>query len=896
MRAVKKKVKNKLKPKIKKKLVNHIFSIILPITDSNLKYISDSIESLLYQSYKNWELCICVVGNVDEASVNLIKKYSKKSKKVKVTFNKKGKGIGFACNQALKLAKGDYIGYLEPNDILLRQCFREFADAVNEYSTPDVLYCNEAMIIPKKENLVACTVKPHWSPDHLLTTNYMGNLTVISRKILEKVGGFSEDVDGAHLHDLFLKISEATSKIYPIKKVLYNYRIEEKHIDDPWAFENGEQAVRNALKRRGLKGRVKYDWINNCYRIKYHIVKKPLVSIIIPFRDKYSVLKTCLDSIDELTSYTNYEIILVDNQSSEKQTLNYLNVLGRDKKYTILKYDKKFNFSAINNFAVKHARGKYLLFLNNDIRVESEDWIQEMLGICQQDHVGAVGSKLVFPNGKIQHAGVYMQKEPKIGVEFLHVLLNEGPKINSNGERIRDCVFNYTAVTAACMMMRKSVFKTLNGFDEKLNIFFNDTDLCIKALEHSLSIAYTPYARLTHFEGVTRFGGSEDHVVNELQYMKRKWLSKFDFDPFYSPDLHKKFSILMPLIDCDKNQIEESIKSCLNQSYSNWELCIGIPKKTNKTIFKIIGDLKRLEPRIKTIEVNGEITLGKVLNWSLNLASGDFIGVLGANDVLVNDCLKRIIRRIRLYPDAQFLYTNESKITAKTDLIFETTKKPEWAPDNLLVSDYIGRFSVIESAIVRDCGGYDENIGDACEYDLYLKATERTHKVYLVAEILYYRRCKNVSEKIFLKNNPNLLKSRKTSVEYALKRRALKAKVVFDWKNLVFRNHYEVRNNPLVSIVIPFRDKYDVLKMCLDSIKKMTTFKRYEIILVNNQSTEPKILKYLKKLSKLKQYKIVDYDSHFNYAAINNEAVKYCKGDFLLFLNNDVEIVNRNWI
>jgi len=503
----------------------------MPTYNSDIKYLEQAINSCVQQEYGCWELCICDDGSTDKSVTDKIREWCAKDARIRAVFAEKNEGVGAASNHALKICDGEYVGFLDDDDILDKSCLMEVVRVLMQNPDAKVVYSDETIIDTVTNRMIRVIRKPDFSPDRLLNTNYINHFTVVEKKVLDECGGFDPTLSGAQDHDILLKISEKTDKFYHIPKFLYFLRqdsnyVAGKNMAKSRAFEAGLRAVRNALERRGLQGTVKLDKKSFLYRVKYILAKQPKVSIIIPFKDKPSLLKRCLESIFKRTSYRNIEIVLVDNKSTSPTLLRYLKSQMSDSRMRVIQYNKPFNYATINNDAARVAGGEYLLFLNNDTEVISPHWIEEMLGICQQRHVGVVGAKLLFPTKKVQHAGVSMVKVRDI-LQFYNI--SDDP---DNGDEI---VKNCIAVTGACMMVKRETFEKVGGFDEKLGVFFNDTDFCLSAREKGYFVAYTPYAKLIHYEGSSR-GAAEDRLMKENSgYISLKWGDKLSEDTYHNP-------------------------------------------------------------------------------------------------------------------------------------------------------------------------------------------------------------------------------------------------------------------------------------------------------------------------------------------------------------------------
>ncbi len=504
-------------------------SIVMPVYETDPKFLSEAIQSVINQSYKNWELCIVDDGSKKEHVKPILEEYRRKEPRIKVSHLTKNSGIANASNEALSMATGEFVGFLDHDDVLHEDALILVVKYLSGNPDIDFVYTDEDKIDGDCRSQPF--FKPDWSPDLLMSMNYIPHFCVYRRALLTKVGGFREGFEGSQDYDLVLRVTEETKKIVHIPKVLYSWRISKTSSAlslsaKPLATVSAQKALSDALLRRGIKGEV-LPAFNNWYRIKYVIDIEPLVSIIIITHDNFEFLQQCIESVESKTTYKNYEIIIVDHNSKEKTALNYLASI----KHKVIRTEEDFNFAKLNNEAAKHARGSLLLFLNNDIIVSEPNWLTEMVSIASnRADVGVVGAKLLHPDGRIQHAGVILGVGGSAGHAFRNILNNE-PGYFGFPHLIRNC----SAVTAACMLVKKEIFDRVNGFDEKLKVGGNDVDLCLRIHDLGFLIVYTPYAALYHYEGATRKG---QFPLSDYGYFTRKCDVKIkQGDPYYNPNL-----------------------------------------------------------------------------------------------------------------------------------------------------------------------------------------------------------------------------------------------------------------------------------------------------------------------------------------------------------------------
>jgi len=510
-------------------------SIVVPVFNPEKDMLVSMIESVVNQSYDNWELCIAD-GNSELPYVkDILKKYAKNDKRIKVTFLDRNYNISGNSNYALQMAEGEFIGFLDHDDELAPFALYEVVKAINKYNNDvDIIYSDEDKISPSGKRCYPF-FKPDWSIELFLCVNYLCHFLVIKKSIIEKIGGFRDGYNGAQDYDLLLRCISETKKIIHIPMILYHWRMHKTStaldiFSKPSAHKSGKKALKDYLNRNNILAEV-YDTKNRTnYRVKYKIVDNPMVSIIIPFKDKYSLLKKCITSIIQKSSYKNFELILVSNNTKEQILLEYIKNLKKYSFIKVLYYNEKFNYSRINNFAVKEAKGDILLFLNNDVEVITEDWMESMLEHAQRKEIGAVGCKLLYPNNRIQHAGVIVGLTGFAGHVFSGLPDSAYTYFGSV-----NFVRNYLAVTGACMMTRKEIFLQLGGFNEEFVLCGSDVEFCLRLIDKGYRIVYTPYAVLYHYESATR--GSkipvEDFKISKKYY--EKYLNYGD--PFYNKNL-----------------------------------------------------------------------------------------------------------------------------------------------------------------------------------------------------------------------------------------------------------------------------------------------------------------------------------------------------------------------
>lgn len=520
---------------------NVLISVAVPVYHTGELFLRQMIESVMDQSYKNWELCIVNAGPDDEKVREILNEYAEKDRRIRVRELAENEGIGKNTNRAFEMAEGEYVALLDHDDLLAPDALFEVACAI-ERSHPDIIYSDEDKV--SGENLEH--TQPHFKPDFnidlLRANNYICHLLVIRKTLIDKVGGFREGFDGAQDHDFIFRCSDNADIIVHIPRILYHWRTHQASTaDNPasklYAYEAGIRAVRENIERNGEEAEVTHTKDYGFYKVVYKVRRRSLVSIIILNKDNKDTLKKCIDSVLTKTTYDNYEIIIVENNSTQQETFDYYKELEKNSRIRVIKWEKEFNFSAINNYAAKSANGEYLLFLNNDIEVRSADWIDGMLGNAQRKDVGIVGCRLLYPDNTIQHAGVIIGIGGIAGHAFTNL-----PAARSGYMHRASTQVDYSAVTAACMMISKKLFEEVGGFEEKLTVAFNDIDLCLRVREKGYLVVYDAYVEMIHYESKTR--GSEDskekvrRFQDEIEYMRTRWIDILkQGDPYYNPNL-----------------------------------------------------------------------------------------------------------------------------------------------------------------------------------------------------------------------------------------------------------------------------------------------------------------------------------------------------------------------
>ncbi len=594
-------------------LYNPKISIIVPVYNVLDRHLVPCIESVINQTYENWELCIADDASTWDNVKITLEKYAN-NPKIKIVFREENGHISECTNTALSQATGDFVAFLDCDDVLRPNALYEVVKLLNENGDLDFIYSDEDKIDDNGKNRHMPHFKPDWSPDTLMAHMYTCHFGVYRKSMVDKVGGIRKGYEGAQDYDFTLRFTEQTNRIGHIPKILYHWRVREESTAGgadakPYVIEATKKCKEEALLRRGIAADVVRIGESTLFRIDYKVVDLPKVSIIIPSKDNYDILERCIDSIYNKTSYNNYEIVLIDNGSNDENRCKYSQLaLKHGFKYV---YDEmEFNFSKMCNLGTINSDGEYYLFLNDDTEIIMSHWLDRMLGHAQQKHVGAVGAKLLYPNNRsIQHTGV--------------INIKNGPSHAFSGKS-DDCIYyfgrnkmeyNYLAVTAACLLVSADKFKEVGGFDEDLAVAYNDVDLCFKLVEHGYYNVVRTDVELLHYESISRGFDLVDEkkrkrLENELKFLYSKH-PKFDgYDPFYNVNLTQDkddfsynystdyeeyddiesfdFVSRNDIVQSDKVKANVDIVSITNSIYiEGWGYIEGY-KKNNMTDIKVI--------------------------------------------------------------------------------------------------------------------------------------------------------------------------------------------------------------------------------------------------------------------------------------------------------------------
>ena len=526
-------------------------SILVPLYNTPEPFLRDMITSVLNQTYQNWELCLADGSNAEHGEVGRIcREYLEKDSRIVYQKLLKNEGISGNTNECLKLATGEYIGLFDHDDILHPSTLYEYVKAVNEQDA-DYIYCDETTFKNGDINkMLTMHFKPDYAVDNLRANNYICHFSVFAKRLLEGEELFRSRFDGSQDHDMILRMTDRAKHIVHIPKLLYYWRCHEGSVASgidakPYVVAAAKGAVADHLRRHGfthfqITSTRAFETI---FKIRYEIIGDPMISIVIPNKDHAADLKRCITSILEKSTYENYEIVIVENGSETKEIFEYYTSLKEYDNIRVVTYEKPegqngFNYSAVNNFGVKQTKGDYILLLNNDTEVITVNWMEELLMYAQREDVGAAGAKLYYGNKTIQHAGVVLQ----LGAHRTAGHSHYGQSRENLGYMGRLCYAqNVSAVTGACLLVKKSLFEEVGGLDESFAISLNDVDFCLKLREKGLLNVFTPFAELYHYESVSRglddSGEKAERYNRESAHFREKWKTVLEKgDPYYNPN------------------------------------------------------------------------------------------------------------------------------------------------------------------------------------------------------------------------------------------------------------------------------------------------------------------------------------------------------------------------
>jgi len=533
---------------------NILFSILVPLYNTPEVFLREMIDSVVSQTYENWELCLADGSDADHAYVEqIVKGYG--DDRIRYERLTENLGISGNTNKCFEMAKGDYIGLFDHDDILHPTALYEYMKVICDKGA-DYIYCDETTFSGKSiDHMITLHFKPDFAPDNLRANNYICHFSVFSKELVDKCGTFRTEFDGSQDHDMILRLTRAATNIVHVPKILYYWRSHAGSVASDinaksYAIDAAKGAVAAHLTACGFSGfKIESSRaFETIFRIRYALTGHPLVSILIPNKDHTEDLRRCIESITDRTSYDNYEIIVIENNSVTDEIKEYYETLKMHPRIKVVSYEGEFNYSAVNNFGASFAEGEYIILLNNDTEVITRNWIEELLMYSQRDDVGAVGCMLYYPDYTIQHAGIVLGMGAHRTAGHSHYKMAK----ENLGYMGRLCYAqNVSAVTGACLMVKKKLFDEVGGLSEDLAVALNDVDFCLKLRKKGLLNVFTPFAELFHYESVSR--GTDvteeasrqnaERYNKECDLFKEKWRAELDKgDPYFNPNFSLDYS------------------------------------------------------------------------------------------------------------------------------------------------------------------------------------------------------------------------------------------------------------------------------------------------------------------------------------------------------------------
>lgn len=549
-----------------------LVSLVVPCYKTPEKYLTQMLDSVRAQSYGNWQLCLADATPAEDVA-QMVEKYCSLYQETRICYHhlQENRGIAGNTNAGMELAEGEWIGLLDHDDLLAPEALYEMVLYMNRVPEAELIYSDEDQVEETKRGLQHKEphFKPDFSPDLLRSNNYITHFLCVKRSLVQQTGGMREEFDGAQDYDFILRCVELAKKVGHVPKILYHWRVHSNSTSDnplskTYAYEAGQRALQEHLARMGQQGEVSQLIHFGFYRVKYPVAGNPLVSILIPNKDQAGTLRRCMDSLEK-SSWQNYEVIIIENNSQEEETFRYYRelcgvtgeggagisadkaggiycqgTLPQGQPVKVVVWEGIFNYSAINNFGASYAGGDYFVLLNNDIEMITKDWLEEMLGNCQRPEVGIVGARLYYPDNTIQHAGIV------VGIDGIAANMFPGLRRGQEGYYHKAAIqLNYSAVTAACLMVPKEIYQKVHGLEEQLSVAFNDLDFCLRIRQEGYLVVYNPYVEAYHYESKSR--GLEDtkekvyRFGEEIEFIRTRWIRLLkDGDPYYNPNFSLK--------------------------------------------------------------------------------------------------------------------------------------------------------------------------------------------------------------------------------------------------------------------------------------------------------------------------------------------------------------------
>jgi len=910
-----------------------LLGILMPVSgaDDEIR-LARAIRSVMRQSYSDWRLIAVPTETTGSRTFDVIRQFTEQDKRIRAAEPPQDPRQPWRYGDLADALQSEYVAILRASNQLAPSALAHIAIRLEENPEADLLYADEDHLDEsgRRQNPI---FKPAWSPDLLLSFNYIGAFLVVRKSLLKEVDPIVAGTEPAAAYDLVLKSSERAKRIEHIPSILL-------HSDAPPEGQTGTEdldeirAVLQSHCNRAKNGdRVETGLHEGSWRVRYKIPGEPQVGIIIPSGGNTHNLRKNLDSLFDLTSYSRYEVVVVDNSSGDeiRQLVSSYIARSAPLRYIDWRYHP-FNFSEINNLAARQCNSPLLLFLNDDMSVIAHDWLDAMVEQAIRPEVGAVGAKLLYPGGAIQHAGIFMGFRKNCGHAFRGLASDERHYFD-----LPDVIRNVGGVTGACLMTRADVFWEAGGFDqENLPIDFNDVDLCMKIQARGYRVIYTPYAVLHHHESASKGQREIFPEIERVNYIQHRWRDEIADDRYYSPNLSRDeenyslkrltptqvlrkdqfgitavpwtelffliaaaaetprseaplFSIVTPTWNTKPSWFVEAALSVFRQTMDNWEWCI-VDDCSSATEFQtLFPDLER-SGRVKILKLDTPHGISAATNKGIEIASGQYLCFLDHDDLLSPDALSSLAEACRQGYDA--VYSDSDK-TDEAGMSFEPFHKPDWSPEYFRGVMYIGHLLCVRRDLTLEIGGLDSRFDGIQDYEFFLRYSERTQHIQHIPKILYHWRAIPGSVAASSEAKGDVSRLQTVAVQEHLNRLGLQADAIRG----PFPHRVQIAprsrvKSPMVSIIIPTKDNPGMIEQCLYTLFLKTTYSNFEVICVDNETSDPEALDVLRTAPVDR----VIFPGTFNFSKANNLGVKQARGSYLVFMNNDIEIVTPEWI
>lgn len=910
--------------------------ILLLVSDTDDEaHVDRATQSIMRQSYLDWQLIVVPSSAVRAGALGEVRQLAEHDNRIRIAEPRDGYHQPWHFGDLTHELQSEHIAVLRAADQLAASALAHIAMRLEEHPDMDLLYA-DADSIDESGQRQNPFFKPDWSPDLLLSFNYIGSFIVVRKGILEDIEPIFLAPQAAAFYDLVLKTGERAKRIEHIPRVLLHSGASASMATGQTDAEDlaaTHAILQSHCDRMKNGGQIESGLCSGSWRVRYKILGEPQVSIIIPSGGNTRNLRKNLDSIFDLTSYPNYEVVIVDNSRGDEVKKLLSLYIGRASPLRYIDWrDRPFNFSEINNLAARQCASPLLLFLNDDMSVIAPDWLDAMVEQAIRPEVGAVGAKLLYPGGTIQHAGIFMGFRKNCGHAFRGLASEERHYFD-----LPDVIRNVSAVTGACLMTRADVFWETGAFDpENLPIDLNDVDLCLKIRARGYRIIYTPYALLYHYESASKKVREILPEIEQVNYVQHRWRDEIADDPYYNqnltrdeenyslrrlapaqelrqdqsdvtalpwselfslietaakraPDETPLFSIITPTWNTKPSWFVECALSIFRQSTNDWEWCIVDDCSSTIDFQTLFPDLER-SGRVKILKLDTPHGISSATNKGIEIASGRYLCFLDHDDLLSSNALSSLAEACREGYDA--IYTDSDKID-EANLRFEPFHKPDWSPAYFRGVMYVGHLLCVRRDLTLEVGGFDSRFDGIQDYEFFLRYSERTQHVHHIPKILYHWRATagSVAADSGAKGDVGYLQT--VAVQEHLNRLGLRAEAVrgqFPHRvQLAPRGRVE---SPMISIVIPTKDNPEMIERCLYTLFLKTTYPTFEVICVDNETSDAEALDILRTAP----VERLILPGIFNFSKANNLGVKQARGEYLVFLNNDIEILTPNWI